>query len=95
MGDEVWGAISQLHQLRSLSFHSMTTFTFDGIMKYLSNLRQSNYGIHLYIMNATAESRLSPHEQTIIKQTIEKMVNGRFSFVQYREVESDFDSESD
>ncbi|OBT87823.1 hypothetical protein VE02_02132 [Pseudogymnoascus sp. 03VT05] len=95
MGDEVWGAISQLYQLRSLSFHSMTTFTFDGIMKYLSNLRQSNYGIHLYIMNATAESRLSPHEQAIIKQTIENKVNGRFSFVQYREVESDFDSESD
>ncbi|ELR06417.1 hypothetical protein VC83_05326 [Pseudogymnoascus destructans] len=95
MGDEVWGAISQLYQLRSLSFHSMTAFTFDGIMKYLSNLRQSNYGIHLYIMNATAESRLSPHEQTIIKQTLEKRVNGRFSFVQYREVESDFDSESD
>ncbi|OBT62667.1 hypothetical protein VE03_07508 [Pseudogymnoascus sp. 23342-1-I1] len=95
MGDEVWGAISQLHQLRSLSFHSMTVFTFDGIMGYLSNLQQTNYGLHLYIMNATAESRLSPREQTIIKETIEKRVNGRFSFVQYREIESDFDSESD
>ena len=88
MGDEVWGAISQLHQLRSLSFHSMTIFTFDGIMEYISNLRQTNYGIHLSIMNAIAESRLSPHEQTIIKATIEKKVNGRFSFVQYRDRKS-------
>jgi hypothetical protein len=95
MGDEVWGAISQLHQLRSLSFHSMTTFTFDGIMEYISHLQQTNYGLHLYIMNATADSRLSPHEQAIIRDTIEMKVNGRFSFVQYREVESDFDSESD
>lgn len=84
-----------LHQIRSLSFHSMTTFTFEGIMGYVSNLRQSNYGLHLYIMNATAESRLSPQEQATIKETIEKKVNGRFTFVQYREVETDSDSESD
>lgn len=95
MGDEVWGAISQLHQLRSLSFHSMTTFTFDGIMEYLSNLRQTNYGLNLYVMNASSEGRLSHDEQEIIKETIEKKVNGRFSFVQYRETESDSDSESD
>ncbi|KFY39332.1 hypothetical protein V494_04023 [Pseudogymnoascus sp. VKM F-4513 (FW-928)] len=95
VGDEIWEAVSLLHQLRSLSFHAMTTFTFAGIMTYISNLRPTNYGLHLYIMNATAESRLSPREQAIIKETIENGVNGRFSFVQYREVESDFDSESD
>ncbi|KFY10114.1 hypothetical protein V492_05189 [Pseudogymnoascus sp. VKM F-4246] len=95
VGDEIWEAVSLLYQLRSLSFHAMTTFTFAGIMTYISNLRKTNYGLHLYIMNATAESRLSPREQAIIKETIENGVNGRFSFVQYREVESDFDSESD
>lgn len=95
MGDELWVSMSQLHHLRSLSFHSMTTFTFDGIMGYLYNLREGNYGLQLNIMCADVESQLSAGEQAIIKTTIAEKVNGRFEFVLYREVESDSDSDSD
>ncbi|KFY84791.1 hypothetical protein V500_08998 [Pseudogymnoascus sp. VKM F-4518 (FW-2643)] len=56
---------------------------------------ETNYGLNLYVMNASSEGRLSHHEQEIIKETIEKKVNGRFSFVQYREAESDSDSDSE
>ena len=64
-------------------------------MNYLSGLRQSNYGLQLNIMNADVESQLSLSEQTIIREMIAESVNGRFEFVLYREVESDFDSDSD
>lgn len=95
MGDEVWPAISQLHHLKSLSFHSMTSFSFEGILNYISNLQPGNSGLLLSIMNAAIESLLNASEQAFIRDAIAEKVDGRFEFVLYRELESEFDSDSD
>lgn len=95
MADDVWVSISQLHQLRSLSFHSMTSFTFEGIMDYISGLGNGNRGLHLYIMNATMESELSHAEQVAIGTALAESVDGRFEFVLHREVEFDSEEYSD
>jgi hypothetical protein len=73
----------------------MTSFTFEGIINYISNLQPGNYGLLLSIMSATIESQLNASEQAFIRDTIAEKVDGRFEFVLYREVESEFDSESD
>jgi len=73
----------------------MTSFTFEGIINYISNLQPGNSGLLLSIMSATIESQLNASEQAFIRDAIAEKVDGRFEFVLYREVESEFDSESD
>jgi hypothetical protein len=73
----------------------MTSFTFEGIINYISNLQPGNSGLLLSIMSATIESQLNASEQAFVRDAIAEKVDGRFEFVLYREVESEFDSESD
>lgn len=94
MGDEIWPAILQLLNLKSISFHAITSFTFEGIMRYILQLQPSNAGLLLSVMSASIESELSASEQATIKDAIEKTVDGKFEFVLYREAESESDSDS-
>jgi hypothetical protein len=91
----VWRGIRTLPNLRSLSFHAVTSFTYDGIMFYISTLQPSNAGLQLSIMCADANSDLAPHEIANIRDALAAKVDGRFDFVMYREAESDYESDSD
>jgi hypothetical protein len=84
-----------LPNLRSLSFHAVTSFTYDGIMNYISTLHLTNAGLQLSIMCADVNSELSPREISNIRDALAAKVDGRFDFVMYREAESDFSSDSD
>lgn len=95
MTDEVWPSLSQLRFLVSMSFHAVSSFTFEGIYHYISTLSDGNSGLNLSIMCATTESLLSPGEQAAIREAITEKVGGRFEFVLYREAESDFSLDSD
>jgi hypothetical protein len=91
----VWRGIRTLPNLRSLSFHAVTSFTYDGIMDYISTLQPTNAGLQLSIMCADVKSDLAPHEISNIRDELAAKVDGKFDFVLYREAESDFSTESD
>lgn len=73
----------------------MTSFTYDGIMSYISTLQPTNAGLQLSILCADVKSNLTPHEISSIKDELAAKVDGKFDFVLYREAESDFSTDSD
>lgn len=95
MTDEVWRAISTLPNLRSMSFHAVTSFTFDAILEYISKLHPTNAGLQLSVMCASPGSELSESELAKIRTALAEKVDGKFDFEMYREAESDFPSDWD
>ena len=93
--DDVWHGLANLHQLRILNISAMTSFSFNGILSYISSLEDSNKGLALWVMSQKAENPLSDYEQSIIKQSIVEKVDGKFDFTLFREVDSDSESFSD
>ena len=94
--DDVWPAISSLHHLRTLNVHAVSTFTLDGLLNYISTLRESNQGLLLSVMNQSVDDDLSEIELEIVRESISTKVDGKFDFVLFREgQESEFDSGSD
>ena len=53
--DDLWRGMANLHQLRSLSISAMSSFSFDGILDYISILERSNYGLTLSVMSQKAD----------------------------------------
>lgn len=96
MDDTIWPFLSNLLQLRSLSFQAMTSFTFDGILRYISDLQPSNAGLEVSIMSASMASKLSPEEESVIRSALADKVDGKFQFVMFRDPsESPFTSDSE
>lgn len=96
MDDTIWPALSGLHNLRALSFQAMTSFTFDGILGYISDLQSSNAGLEISVMSAAITSRLSPDEEAAISSVLAAKVDGRFQFVMFRDPsEASFTSDSE
>ncbi|KAH8821567.1 hypothetical protein F5884DRAFT_93422 [Xylogone sp. PMI_703] len=93
--DEIFGALSHLTQLRALNIYAISSFSFAGLVGYVSTLKESNQGLVLSVMNQTLESNLEQSEIRSIQDTIAKNVNGKFEFVLLREAESSFGSDSD
>ncbi|RFU26896.1 hypothetical protein B7463_g9458, partial [Scytalidium lignicola] len=93
--DKIFDSLSLLLQLRALNVYAISSFTFEGILDYVSNLQQSNRGLILSVMNQTLEHDLSQSEIKIIQDTITQKVNGKFEFVLLREGSSSFGSDSD
>jgi hypothetical protein len=91
----VWRGIRTLPNLRSLFFHAVTSFTYDGIMSYILTLQPTNAGLQLSVMCADVNSNLALHEISNIKDALAAKVDGKFDFVLYREAESDFSTDSD
>lgn len=93
--DSIFPALSTLHQLRSMAFHAMSSFSFSGIMSCIENLTEGNIGLQLSVLSATQDSELSLEQQKEINDAIAAKVAGRFDFVLFREPESEGFSDSD
>jgi hypothetical protein len=102
--DEVFPALSQLRNLRTLIFHAITTFTFQGLYDFISNLvpadpttgDMNNQGLVLSVMSQALESFLTLKEQKRLREAIKDRVDGGFDFVLFREMEEEsIDSDSD
>jgi len=93
--DEVWHAMSGLHHLRALYIHAVTSFSFDGLLSYISSLQETNQGLLLSVMCQNGEYDLTEGEKHAIQESITAKVDGKFEFVLFREAESEFDSTSD
>ncbi|KAH0558674.1 hypothetical protein GP486_004675 [Trichoglossum hirsutum] len=68
-------------KLRNLSFGGVTTFTKDGILKYISSLDpERNRGLALSVLNAHSDSNLTEADQRQIRASISRKVDGSFEF---------------
>jgi hypothetical protein len=93
--DDLWHGMANLHQLRSLNISAVTSFSFEGILAYISILKDTNRGLLLSVMSQKAENPLSDYEETVIRQSIADKVNGKFDFTLFREVDSESEAFSD
>lgn len=93
--DTIWPSISGLRSLRALNVSAITSFTFDGILNYISTLQPSNQGLVLSVNSQDGDSNLSDAEKSTIQASISAKVGGSFEFELFREAESEFNSDSD
>ncbi|KAH6715310.1 hypothetical protein BKA61DRAFT_549226 [Leptodontidium sp. MPI-SDFR-AT-0119] len=93
--DALWHGISQLHNLRSLNIHAVTSFSFGAILGYISTLQDTNRGLLLSVMNQKAEYAISNRNEKTIRKTIGTRVDGKFEFTLFRELDSESDTPSD
>jgi hypothetical protein len=95
VSDKIWPSISGLPYLRALNAHAITSFSFDGLLNYVSRLQPTNQGLVLSVMCQGLDYDLSDHHKALIQKSIEEKVDGRFEFVLYIESDSSYDSASD
>ncbi|KAF8851146.1 hypothetical protein BDZ45DRAFT_632124 [Acephala macrosclerotiorum] len=93
--DELWHAVAELHHLRALNIHAVTSFSYDSILAYISTLQDTNQGMLLSVMNQSPEHPLTEVQEATIRQSIATQVDGRFEFTLFREIDSDAESFSD
>jgi hypothetical protein len=93
--DDLWRGMANLQQLRSLNISAMTSFSFDGILAYISILKPTNEGLLLSVMSQKAENPLDDYEESVIRQSIADKVDGKFDFTLFREADSESESFSD
>jgi hypothetical protein len=93
--DMIWPSIAGLHYLRAFNAHAITSFSFDGLLNYISTLQPTNQGIVLSVMSQKLDCNLSDPEKQAIQDSIAAKVDGKFEFVLFRETDSDYDSISD
>lgn len=82
--DGIWPSFTQSHNLRSLTFYAMTSFTANGILDFIVTLGPSNKGFLLSIMNADVDSNLTEEEQNSIRETLAVQLDGKFEFTLMR-----------
>lgn len=96
VNDQVLGAIAGLDHLKVLNITALTSFTFDGLLNYISQLSESNRGLQIAIMSQILEYDLSEEELKALRKAIADKVDGKFDYILFREAESEFEgSDSD
>jgi hypothetical protein len=66
--DGIWHSLSNLHQLRVLNILAVSSFTHDGILAFISSLRDTNQGLLLAVMKQTPLRAFSETQQDIIRK---------------------------
>ena len=82
--DVIWEDMASMKSLRRLEFNALTRFTSDEIMDFISNLGPGNDGLVLNIAMQDVDYDLPNEEQSRIRETITRQLNGRFDFMLFR-----------
>jgi hypothetical protein len=94
--DSVFEALAGLKNLKDMQFLGVTHFTAGGIADFVSSLDpETNRGLVLTLWAVDADYAVSEDEQAILRELISTRLDGRFGLTLWREVESDFGSDSD
>lgn len=93
--DDLWRALANLHHLRALNIHALSTFSYDGILAYISSLQDTNQGLTLSIMNQHTAYGLKEQQEDFLRQSIVAKADGKLDFTLYREPDSESDLLSD
>jgi hypothetical protein len=93
--DDIWHGMAALRHLRALNIHAVTSFSFNGILAYISTFQDTNRGMSLAILAQSPENGLTDGQEAQIRQSIAVQVNGKFDYTLFREIDSDAESFSD
>ncbi|KAL3425604.1 hypothetical protein PVAG01_02395 [Phlyctema vagabunda] len=94
--NEVLDSLAELQHLKTLNITALTSFTSNGLLGYISKLKDTNKGLNIAVLSQALEHDLKETEQKSIRKAIMDKVDGRFEFVLFREAEDDFEgSDSD
>lgn len=80
ISDAVLGELANLRNLRNVSFSGITTFTTNGIMDFIDKLGEGNEGLSFAVDNADPDSLIPAEEQELLRELLQKKVDGRFSY---------------
>jgi hypothetical protein len=94
--DFVFQPLAQLKNLKDMQFLGITQFTPAGIAEFISNLDpDTNKGLVLNLWAVDVDAALSEDGEAFLRELISTRLDGKFSMTLWREVESEFDSESE
>jgi hypothetical protein len=72
--------VSNLRHLRAMTFFSITSFTVDGLLEFVSRLGPGNQGLSLVVDMADPASAISEAEQDLVREALYEKVGGRFEY---------------
>ena len=79
--DAIWTDVASLRSLRRLELSAWTTFTIQGLLEFISTLKDGNRGLILSVMMADPESGLTEDEQSLVRDTLLAKAEGRFDYI--------------
>jgi hypothetical protein len=94
--DEVLESVAKLKYLKDMQFFAVTNFTAEGLANFISSLDpETNKNMVLNLWMVDTDHALSEDEQAFLRDLIGERVDGRFGMTLWREIESDFELDSD
>lgn len=78
--DKIFDQMTKLEKLKVVDFQGITTFTEDGILKFIDRLGEGNRGLFLSVDNADPDRPISADSQEVIRDAIATKLNGRFEY---------------
>ena len=72
--------LSNLGNLKTVTFNGLSVFTADGLLEFIDNLGPGSRGLVLSIDMASLDASLSSEEQDLIRETLATKVQGRFEY---------------
>ena len=94
--DSVFDSLAKCKNLKDMQFFGVTQFSAAGITDFISSLDvDTNKGLVLSMWAVDSDHALSEDAQAFLHDLIGNRLDGRFSMTLWREVESEFDSESE
>jgi hypothetical protein len=95
IGDGIWKPIAGLHHLKMLSIFGLSNFTEAGILRYISQLQDSNRGLVLGIQAQDPIKALTTNEMFSIQSALAAKVDGKLEYQLHRETDSSEEEFSD
>lgn len=78
--DRTLTTLSNLGNLKSVTFNGLSVFTADGLLDFIDKLGPGNRGLALSIDMASLDGALSGEEQDLVRDTLATKVQGRFEY---------------
>lgn len=82
--DRALDKAGNLPNLKSLTFETMSSFTLNGLMDFISKLGLGNEGLVIQVDNANPNAYLSEEEQALVQETLSTKVGGRLEYTLFR-----------
>ncbi|CAG8970878.1 hypothetical protein HYALB_00000857 [Hymenoscyphus albidus] len=85
VGDQIWDAMAGLARLQSIYTFGVTSFTREGILKFIDMLKPSNRGLVLAILSQNPQYVMGEEDKLYIQERLAAKGGEKFEFVLYRE----------
>ncbi|CAD0046837.1 unnamed protein product [Aureobasidium pullulans] len=95
LSDQTLRKLSNLGNLKTVTFNGLSVFTADGLLEFIDNLGPGSRGLVLSIDMASLDASLSSEEQDLIRETLATKVQGRFEYQLVRDPDVPEFDESD